>query len=425
MTVAVQTLGCKINRCDTENLVSNLVERGLKICNFSEKADIYIINTCTVTHVSDKKSLQMIRRAKRQNPFAYVAVCGCLVQKGVPNDFPADFIFDARKPDVFFECLKSVTSIEQSESVSVLGRTRAFIKIQDGCEQFCAYCIVPYVRGPSISRKRSEILGDVRKQLKIGANEIVLTGIHASSYNDAGDFASLLEDVLSIDGLTRLRLSSVDPRVVDKVFLGIISKFDNLCPHFHLSLQSGSNEILKRMNRKYTTEEYMEIVKNIRKVRPNAAITTDVIVGFPGESEKCFVDTYSFAQAVGFSDMHIFEYSKRDGTIAAIFDEQVPAGVKKQRSKRLRSLAVTMRAAYLEKQIGQTLQVLFEKDSESGLSEGLCMEYVRTVVSSREPLVNIVKDIKITGVTNEGLIGEIHKYSQKGDEHERKQQRNC
>ena len=408
MTVAVHTLGCKVNRCDTESLVSLLAEIGVKFCDFGKKADAYIINTCTVTHVSDKKSLQMIRRAKKQNPKAFIAVCGCLVQKEMPRDFPADFVFDARSPDDLIFKLKSLSIAEQVDAGHVASRTRSFIKIQDGCEQFCAYCIVPYVRGPSISRNRGEILNEAKNLINGGTKEIVLTGIHASSYNDGGGFTRLLGDVLSIDGLIRLRLSSIDPVAVDDDFLGVIAKYDNLCPHFHLSLQSGSNKILERMNRKYTSREYMLAVKSIREQRPNAAITTDVIVGFPGESEQCFLDTYSLAEAVGFSDMHIFEYSSREGTPAAVFSEQVAAEVKKQRSKRLRSLASEMKASYRKKQVGKTLQVLFENDSKSKFSDGLCKEYVRTMVYSNQSLINTVKDVKITGVVNEGLVGEIH-----------------
>ena len=398
MTIAVHTLGCKVNRCDTENLVSRLVGLGFGLCDFCDKADVYIINTCTVTQTSDKKSLQMIRRARKLNPSAYVAVCGCLVLKEVPNGFPADFVFDARSPDDFLHKLKSLSVSEPVDMKPVMSRTRSFIKIQDGCKQYCSYCIVPYARGPSISRDKNDIINEAKNLVSRGTKEIVLTGINTSSYNSGGSFACLVKDVLSIDGLIRLRLSSIDPVAVDSVFLDIIANFDNLCPHFHLSLQSGSNEILNKMNRKYSAEDYFIAVNRIREILPNAAITTDVMVGFPGESEQCFFDTYSLAQAVGFSDMHIFEYSKREGTPAAVFDGQVPAEVKKQRSNRLRSLAGNMRASYLEKQVGKTLQVLFENDQESGFFRGLSREYVRTVVYSKEPLFNKVMDVKITGI---------------------------
>ena len=408
MTVAVQTLGCKVNRSDSEKLVSDLAGLGYKFCGFNEKADVYIISTCTVTHISDKKSLQMVRRARKQNPHSFIAVCGCLVQKDLPKDFPADFVFDARSPDDLLTKLRSFGALKQTDAGHVTSRTRSFVKIQDGCENFCAYCIVPYVRGPGVSRDKSEIISEVRKLIDADAKEVVLTGIHVSSYSGGGDFVSLLRDVLSIDGLERLRLSSIDPTAVDGDFLDVIEKHDNLCPHFHLSVQSGNDEILKKMNRQYTVKQYLQAVAGIREIRPNAAITTDIMVGFPGENEQCFNDTYSLAKAVGFSDMHIFEYSKREGTSAAVFDGQVPAEVKKQRSKKLRFLAAKMRVSYLEKQVGKTLQVLFENNSESGFFGGLSKEYVRTFVYSEEPLVKLVKDVKIIGIQNNGLIGEIH-----------------
>ena len=253
MTAAIHTLGCKVNRCDAESLALNLTGYGFKFCDFGETADVYIINTCTVTHVSDKKSMQLIRRAKRRNPDAIIAVCGCLAKRDLPDGFAADIVFDARKPEEFIKKLGKFTGLtfqsDKCKQTAPTKRTRSFVKIQDGCEQFCAYCIVPYVRGPSASRKKSEVINEINNLINNGAKEIVLTGIHVSSYNDEGGFTSLLKKVLSLDGLYRLRLSSIDPMAINDDFLEIAGGYDNLCPFFHLSLQSGSDEVLKKMNR--------------------------------------------------------------------------------------------------------------------------------------------------------------------------------
>ena len=405
MKVAIHTLGCKVNQCDTENMISHLARLGLSFCDFNEKADVYIINTCTVTHVSDKKSMQMISRAKRQNPTAFIAVCGCMTQKELPKNFLADYIFDARKPEEIVKILSKKILTKTANCDAHIKRTRSFIKIQDGCERFCSYCIVPYVRGPNMSRKKNEIIDEIKNLIYNGTQEVVLTGINVSSYNDDGGFTGLLHDLLCVPGLIRLRLSSIDPTAIDDEFLALAAKYDNLCPHFHLSMQSGSNRVLKKMNRKYTAEGYFSIVESLRSIHPNAGITTDVIVGFPGESEKCFLDTYSLSQAVGFSDMHIFEYSKREGTPAALLDGQILSEVKKQRSKKLKILANQLKVSFLKKQVGKTLQVLFETAREPGIFNGFSKEYARALVYSDESLKNKIKNVKITGIFEDMLEG--------------------
>lgn len=427
MRFAIHTLGCKVNRCDADAFSAELVRLGFKACGFGEAADIYIVNTCTVTHTSDKKSMQFINKARKNNPDGIVAVCGCMVRKDTPTNHPADILFDARKPLDFIQKLEKFTGVPVKElpcssghlskppvsdyghhhSIKSKKRTRSFLKIQDGCRQFCSFCIVPYVRGDAVSRKKTVLLEEVKNLIEGGAKEIVLTGINMSAYHCEADFATLLREILETANKTRIRLSSLEPLAVNEDFLEVVRCFDNLCPHFHLPLQSGSDRILGMMNRRYSAREYERTVEKIRVQKPDAAITTDVIVGFPGEDESDFLSTYSLALAVGFSDMHVFEYSKREGTKAATFPMQIERGVKKQRSKKLRDLAKKMKSSYLEKQLHRTLQVLFEGESNKGIFHGFGKEYVRVFAKSGEPLVNMVKNVKIMEAVDDSLIGEI------------------
>jgi len=408
--VAAHTLGCKVNQCDTEALLTRLVGMGFAVVAFSEVADIYIINTCTVTHVSDRKSRQMIRRARKLNPEAFVAVCGCMAKNdpAIAREIGADYIFDAREPesligkiDRFDDNGKSLI-LFPNHQVKFF-HTRAFIKIQDGCDRFCSYCIVPHVRGAPQSRPMAEILAEAENFIKNSTLEIVLTGIQVASYGDdteEANLATLIKYVAALDGLKRLRLSSIDPWAVNSAFLDAVDSSPALCSHFHLSLQSGCTTTLTRMNRRYTTEEYAKAAKALRELRPDAALTTDVIVGFPGESHENFQDSLKFVQDMKFAKVHVFEYSPRAGTPAAEFPLQVPSQVKSERGKIMRELTAKTQARFLKKQIGKTMPVLFES-TQKGHTENYCP----VEVASTSP--NTIQNVKITGATGELLIGTI------------------
>jgi len=418
MSVAVYTLGCKVNQCDTEALVARLCNIGCKIIsNFNQVADIYIINTCTVTHASDKKSRQMIRRAKKQNSLAKIAVCGCMAQKA-PNlaqELGIDFVFDARKPDDFIQKISELSNYsareDESSYRSGAERTRAFLKIQDGCDRFCSYCIVPYVRGAPTSRPIQEILNQAEALLANGALEIVLTGIQVASYGeDTKDatLALLIEKLSSLTGLMRLRLSSIDPCAITSQFLSAAANSQVICDHFHLSLQSGSDTVLTRMNRRYNTAEYAQAVESLLKLFPNAAITTDIIVGFPGETDEEFNQSIAFAQQIGFARIHVFEYSKREGTPAAAMPNQVSDKIKSERGKQMRALAAKLQTDFYKLQIGKTLPVLFETETAPGTWQGHTTNYCPVEILCIQNLANTICQVKITGFTENSLTGKEH-----------------
>jgi len=403
-SAAAYTLGCKVNQCDTENLLTNLRNIGLGIRDFNETADVYIINTCTVTHVSDKKCRQMIRKAKKQNPKALIAVCGCMVRNknaAMPKDI--DFIFDARKPDNFLEFLIKNLSTDLSTDLSInennytLSKTRAFIKIQDGCNNFCSYCIVPYVRGALNSRPIMDIVTEGQNAVQNGALEIVLTGIQAASYGDdiETSLSLLIQNTATINGLKRLRLSSIDPRAVNGEFLKTVKNTKILCDHFHLSLQSGCNKILEQMNRRYTTEIYQKAVNSLRKLRPNCAITTDIIVGFPGETDSDFNETLEFVKKIAFAQVHVFEFSPREGTAAADFVPRVSQAIKSERGAVMRKLAAQLQTKFLESQIGKKSEVLFESNSK-----GYTTNYCRV----KSKTSNTLKCVEIIGLKETYLL---------------------
>ncbi|MCL2456587.1 MAG: MiaB/RimO family radical SAM methylthiotransferase [Defluviitaleaceae bacterium] len=533
LTIAVHTLGCKVNQCDADALISALKNLG---CNafssrdFDSHADVFVINTCTVTHISEKKSRQMLRRAKKLNPNAFVAVCGCAVRAESSFFSEADFIFDARKPDDFFAALarfadcnvpeissqtctvaekneknfvaekNNLTSREKNfseEKNSLLSReknfvaekneknfneeknnltsreknfaaeknnltsreknfaaekneknfaaeknnltsreknfaaeknekiffshdvaqnkkTRAFIKIQDGCDRFCSYCIVPHVRGEIKSRPLPEIVSEAQNFVAAGALEIVLTGIQIAAYgndteNRAVDVAReyrpenslscVIKKIAALDGVNRLRLSSVDPRAVDENFLEAVA-LPVVCEHFHLSLQSGCDATLKKMNRRYTSAEYAKSAAALRKIHADAALTTDIIVGFPGESDSDFLESLNFAREMKFAKLHVFEFSPRTGTPAAEFLGQVAHKIKSERAKIMRDLSDELQKNFLRAQIGKTLDVLFENEN-FGHSRNYCA--VRTSHSHKK---NTIQKIKINGSENEFLTGE-------------------
>ena len=387
-SVALHNLGCKVNGYEMDVMQQMLQEKGYNIVPFDEAADIYIVNTCTVTNIADRKSRQMLHRAKKNNPHAIVVAVGCYVQTGadaVKKDDAIDLaIGNNCKKDIvsvleeYFRQQESETvthiidinhtgEYEEMKLTKTAEHTRAYIKIQDGCNQFCSYCIIPYARGRVRSRSEEDILSEVRGIVEAGYQEIVLTGIHISSYGiDRGDseLLQLLSKLHDIDGLRRIRLGSLEPRIITEEFVEKLSGMYKICPHFHLSLQSGCDAVLARMNRRYTTGEYFRTTQILRKYYSDPAITTDVIVGFPGESEEEFHATQEFVSKVQFSEMHIFKYSRRQGTVAADMENQLTEAQKARRSALLMEAEKQMSRDYRKNFIGRGAEVLFEEKKE-------------------------------------------------------------
>lgn len=428
---AFHNLGCKVNSYETEAMRQLLKKEGYELVSFEEPADVYIINTCTVTNIADRKSRQMLHRARKQNPEAVVVAAGCYVQargEEVLEDGTVDILIGnnqkGRLPELLNEwfarrekerpagdgrdalpaggCksggngLKALTDLSREreyESLGLLeagGHTRAFLKVQDGCDQFCSYCIIPYARGRIRSRSPEETEAEVRRLAGAGYREIVLTGIHLSSYGldfptekrteDAPFGRGLLRltrRLARIDGIERIRLGSLEPRIITEEFVRSLWSCEKLCPHFHLSLQSGSDSVLKRMNRRYTTEEYLNKCRLLRESFEKPAITTDVIAGFPGETEEEFAETLAFVKRVRFYEMHVFPYSRRRGTAAGAMEGQLPETVKKARSHELLQLSEQMSAEYRESFIGREVSVLLEEPEGEGYMAGYTKEYVR------------------------------------------------
>jgi threonylcarbamoyladenosine tRNA methylthiotransferase MtaB len=361
-----------------------------------EEAGIYIVNTCTVTHTGEQKSLQALRRIRAAHPNALLAACGCLVQTNTEaiKKAGADIIFDARKPD---ELIAQVTlpPVTEALPLAYTSRTRAYIKIQDGCDRFCSYCIVPHVRGPLTSRPLIEILDEARELIAQGVKEIVLTGIQAAAYGyDKTKYHQVIEGVASLPGLARLRLGSIEPYAVDADFLNAVSH-PVICPHFHLSLQSGCDATLRCMNRRYTTAEYAALAKKIRECQPGAALTTDIMVGFPGETDDEFEESLRFTEEMQFARMHVFVYSPRKGTPAAEYPGQVTAGVKAARGKRMRDLAKALEHKYLADKIGRSVPVLFEAQNGTGCWEGHTPDYIAVRVRHDGDLGNAIINVRL------------------------------
>lgn len=412
-TVAFHTLGCKVNQYETEALEELFVQKGYRVVDFASPADVYVINTCTVTHHGDSKSRQAIRRAKKTNPDAVVAVIGCYVQVAPDEVLAVDGVDvvvgtadKSRLPELVEKAiesgrpLKAVRDLGREEDFEELalgqrhkGRTRAFVKVQEGCRQFCTYCIIPYARGPLRSRPAEAVLRQVERLVELGYREVVLTGIHVTSYGvDSGadiNLLGLIKRVHSLPGLDRIRLSSLEPTFMTKEAVREIAQLEKVCRHFHLSLQSGCDETLKRMGRKYTTGEYREIVERLMEKLPGVAVTTDVMVGFPGETREEFEKTYRFLQSLGLYNMHVFKFSPRKGTPAAGYGGQVSAKEKDERSKALIDLAARCRKSFHDKFVGQSLDVLYEQwSSLEGHYEGLTDNYIKVLSPTRDDLNN-------------------------------------
>lgn len=461
-TAAFLSLGCKVNSYETEAMRGMFEAAGYEIVDFKEVADAYIVNTCTVTNIADRKSRQMLHQAKKRNPEAVIAAVGCYVQAAgeallsdsavdlvVGNNKKSDIVsmvdryFSKKKKEELVVNMNDEREYEELNVITTMEKTRAFIKIQDGCNRFCSYCIIPYVRGRVRSRKEEEILEEVSALTEKGYKEIVLTGIHISSYgtdfmsseqeeselkqdNRTGTaaevgidnvlihqipLAELIVKISRIEGVERIRLGSLEPRIITKGFLEVISKVKQFCPHFHLSLQSGSDTVLKRMNRKYSAEEYDERVQLIRKYFEMPSFTTDIIVGFPGETNEEFRETLEFAQKIGFFHIHVFKYSKREGTKAAVMPEQIPEEIKNVRSNRLIELSKKMAQEYKMQFLGRIERVLFEEEiqiEDKTYQVGHNERYLKMAVLCEEDLSNQLLPVTVcNNLTEEILLCKI------------------
>lgn len=435
--VAIHSLGCKVNSYEAESMEIMLRDEGYEIVPFSEdvQADIYIINTCSVTNIADRKSRQMLHKAKKMNPEAVVVAAGCYVQAdpdGVKKDECVDIILGNNMKISIVEALNDYfggsdktsylvdinDKYQEYESLKINQtgeHTRAYIKIQDGCNQFCSYCIIPYVRGRVRSRKPEDIVNEVKTLAATGVKEVVLTGIHISSYGTDLENISLIElieAIHEIEGIKRIRLGSLEPRIITEEFAKRIAGLEKICPHFHLSLQSGCDKTLKAMNRKYNTEEYYEGCVKLREVFDNPAITTDVIVGFPGETEEDFLETRKFLEKVHFYEMHIFKYSRRKGTVADRMEGQVDEKVKTQRSAILLELENKMSKEYRQQHIGKTEEVLIEEIiSENGKDYfmGFTPDYIRVKIACDTALdnseyINTIKKVYMKELSDDGIV---------------------
>lgn len=430
---ALHSLGCKVNSYETEAMQQMLEQAGYEIVPFHDRADVYIINTCSVTNIADRKSRQMIHKAKKMNPDAIVVATGCYAQadtEKLKEDTAVDLILGNNQKTQIVEALeeyekehaKQVQVIEinhtkEYEELSISStaeHVRAYIKVQDGCNQFCTYCIIPFARGRVRSRKIEEVLSEVETLAAKGYKEVVLTGIHLSSYGvdfpkeERESLLSLIQAVSRVEGISRIRLGSLEPRIITEEFLEGIVKTGKVCPHFHLSLQSGCNKTLKNMNRRYSAQEYAEKCELIRKFYPVPALTTDVIVGFPQETEEDFEESYEFVKKIHFYETHIFKYSRRHGTKAASMDGQLTEAAKAQRSDRMLELHEIRAREYEEAMIGKKMELLLEEEIEIDGRPwyvGHSREYVRAVISKTDAhRVNDLVTVKAVAFVRDHIL---------------------
>lgn len=431
-TVSFYTLGCKVNQYETNAMEQQFIKNNYEIVENTQKADIYVINTCTVTNMAERKSRQMLRRVKEINPFAVLVVCGCYAQvaKNELEQIPEiDIILGINEKNEIVQIVENYMEkmAEQDKKsqeaeiddvskqkefldfgdVTYTEKNRAVVKVQDGCNMFCSYCIIPYARGRIRSRKIESVVSEIKKIAKEKIKEVVITGIHVASYGKDFDnentskkirLIDLLEAINKIDGIDRIRLSSLEPTIVDEEFATRLSKLDKICDHFHLSLQSGCDETLKRMNRKYTTQIYRDAVATLRKYYPEASFTTDVIVGFPGETDEEFAKTYEFLKEIDFYRLHVFKYSPRRGTVAGKMPNQIDGNKKEERSNKLIELSNSTENKHNQSYIGKTVKVLFE-EFEDGFFKGHTTNYMMVKVAGVEEqsdkFVNQILDVKI------------------------------
>ena len=423
------TLGCKVTQYETEAMCELFEKRGYAIADFNDICDIYVINTCTVTSTGDKKSRQMIRRAKKSNDNAIICVVGCYSQVS-PDDvknIPGVNIVLGTKDrikivDMVEEFMKNNSDIYDVDDImkmrlyenisleNMSDKTRAFVKIEDGCTEFCSYCIIPYARGPVRSRAIDDIATEVTSLSENGFSEIVLTGIHLASYGRDLKTVTLLDAikaVCDIDGIKRVRLGSVEPRLLTEDFIKEIAKLPKVCDHFHISLQSGCDETLKRMNRKYTADEYKNSVNLLRKYYENPSITTDIIAGFPGETEEEFNTTLEFLKEISFAEAHIFPYSNRKGTKADAMPDQVPKHIREERARVLIENAKECTKSYLKSFVGKKVNVLFEREIKNGVFEGTTSNYIKVHAKSDADISHTYVECNITDANDEYAVGEI------------------
>lgn len=427
---ALHNLGCKVNAYETEAMQHLLEEAGYEIVPFTQKADVYVINTCSVTNMADRKSRQMLHKAKKNNPDSIVVAAGCYVQtseKEVLNDLSVDIVIGNDRKHDLVRLLEEYSLDSVNDTVDDINdgkhdfeelfidqtkeHTRAFIKVQDGCNQFCSYCIIPYARGRVRSRRFENVIAEVERLAANGFKEVVLTGIHLSSYGvdfeEATGLLELIQAVNAVKGIERIRLGSLEPKIVTEHFASELSKLDKICPHFHLSLQSGCDETLKRMNRKYTTKEYERGCELLRKYFVHPAITTDVIVGFPGETEEEFEQTKAYLEHIHFYEMHIFKYSKRKGTRAAVMPDQIDEQIKAARSEKLIALGHDMSKEFRKFYIGKNEEVLFEEKaviSDKEYFVGYTKEYVKVAKKTDENLENQIVSGRISGMLTDEIL---------------------
>lgn len=429
--IAIYTLGCKVNQYESEAVLELFEHAGYQPVAFEDTADVYLINTCTVTHLSDRKSRQMIRRAKHVNPNAIVAVMGCYAQTasnevaGIPGvDIVVgtsdrarivELVEQAQVEHASINIVSDITQKRQFEELPLAtynDRTRAFLKVQDGCDQYCSYCIIPYARGHIRSRAPEEVVRETQRLAQNGFCEVVLTGIHIASYGrDLGNVSllELIQAVHKVEGIERIRMSSVEPTLFTNAFVAELSRLPKVCPHFHLSLQSGCTDTLARMNRRYTAAEYAQAVARLRAALPDVAITTDIMVGFPGETQEEFAQTLQFVEQMRFADAHVFKYSVRQGTKAAQMDGQISPQSKEARSKQIIALTQRHAAEFRQAHIGRIMPVLFEQrcHGNQAMFEGKTENYLQVAVPTEQNLSGCIRPVNIIKEQDSILIGTL------------------
>jgi threonylcarbamoyladenosine tRNA methylthiotransferase MtaB len=423
MRVAFYTLGCKLNQAETESLVSQFSQSGFQLVSPNDVADIYIANTCTVTHIADRKSRHWLRLARRRNPQALIIATGCYAQRSRPELAQlADLVVDNTEKEHLLALIQTLGGLgegeaKQSRTPAATTRTRSLIKIQDGCHGPCTYCIVPKVRPREYSLPACQIIDEVKQKVALGYKEVILTGTKVGSYKDtvlsssegsSTDLGDLVQRILHDTGIERLRLSSLQPSEISSELLALWQD-ERLCRHFHLALQSGSETVLQRMRRSYSLDQYQRTINLIREQIPEVAITTDIMVGFPGESDAEFEQSYSFCQQAGFANIHVFPFSPRPETAAARMPKQIKDKTKQERNQRMLELSRSSRRRFCEQFFGRIMPVLWEKETSpgSGIYSGLTSNYIRAFAHSEKPLSNEITPVKLVEFHNQGIWGEL------------------
>jgi len=426
-TVALHTLGCKLNFSETSAIADQFIKNGFSVIDFDKKADVYVFNTCTVTENAEKECRQIVRRALRINPDAYVIVTGCYAQLR-PEEISAidgvnavlgsnekfkvfEILNDFNKTDVscvFVSPTENLNGFGKAVSSENVNRTRAFFKVQDGCDYKCSFCTIPLARGKSRSMEMDELVKEFKKIINDGYKEVILTGVNVGDYknNSGNNLLSVLKNLIKIDGDFRIRISSIEPNLLSDEIICLTAETEKLCKHFHIPLQSGSNEILKRMQRRYTSEDYKNLITKIKNLMPQAGIGIDVIVGFPGETDELFEETFNFLSNLPFSYLHVFTYSERPFTKAISMSGKVPIEVRKKRNNSLRTLSDIKKNSFYNSLLGTTQRVLFESDNNNGIIKGFTSNYVRVACKFNRDFINTFQEIHLTEVKDDLVLGE-------------------